>query len=374
MKLLHLGDLHIGKIIYKFSMIPDQRHVLEQVKNIAVENNVDVVMISGDVYDKNTPSVEAVKLFDEFLTDLVKLNLKVLIISGNHDSAERLSFASSLIEASDVYISKQLTGDVKKVTFDDEHGNVNFYLLPFIRPIDVRSIYPDEKITDYNQAVAKVVSEMNIDKSQRNVILSHQFITNAKVSDSELLSVGGLDNVEADIYKDFDYAALGHIHSPQKMAENIRYSGSILKYSFSESRYDKSVPIIDIKEKGSVDVSLVPLVPLHDMIEIEGEYNDIMSPDFYKNIDTESYVRVILTNDTAEPDAMNKLRIIYKNIMHVDYNNITKNHVTVLKEIDESVQKSPVEFVKNFYEEMYGKSMCEQQEKYLADTIEEIWR
>ncbi len=374
MKLLHLGDLHIGKIICKFSMIPDQKHILEQIKNIAVENNVDVVMISGDVYDKNTPSVEAVKLFDEFLTDLVKLNLKVLIISGNHDSAERLSFASSIIEASDVYISKQLTGEVKKVTFDDEYGNFNFYLLPFIRPVDVRSIYPDEKITDYNQAVAKVISEMNIDKSQRNVILSHQFITNAKVSDSEMLSVGGLDNVEADLYKDFDYVALGHIHRPQQIAENIRYSGSILKYSFSESNYDKSVPIIDIKEKGSVDVSLVPLVPLHDMIEIEGEYNEIMSPDFYRSIDTESYVRVILTNDTAEPDAINKLRIVYKNIMTVDYNNVTKNHVTVIKEIDESAQKSPVEFVKNFYEEMYGKSMCEQQEKYLADTIEEIWR
>lgn len=374
MKLLHLGDLHIGKTIFKFSMIPDQRHILEQVKNIAVENNVDAVMISGDVYDKNTPSVEAVKLFDEFLTKLVKMKLKVLIISGNHDSAERLSFASSLIEASDVYISKQLTGDVKKVTFDDEYGNINFYLLPFIRPVDVRSIYPDEKIEDYNQAVAKVVSEMNIDKLQRNVILSHQFITNAQVSDSEMLSVGGLDNVEADIYRDFDYAALGHIHKPQKIAENIRYSGSILKYSFSESKNNKSVPIIDIKEKGNVDISLVPLVPLHDMIEIEGEYNEIMSPDFYKNIDTESYVRVILTNDTAEPDAMNKLRIVYKNIMTVDYNNITKNHISVLNELDESAQKSPVEFIRNFYEEMYGKSMCEQQEKYLADTIEEIWR
>lgn len=370
---MHLADLHIGKKVSGFSMIDEQKAVLEQIKKIASDNDVSVVMIAGDVYDKNTPSAEAVTLFDDFLTSLVKMNIKVLIISGNHDSIERLSFASALMESSNVYISKQFNGDLKKVTFEDDYGNINFYLLPFIRPIDVKNAYENTDIQDYNDAVKKIISKNPIDTLQRNVILSHQFITNAEISDSEMLSVGGIDNVEAENYKNFDYAALGHIHKPQKIRDNIRYSGSILKYSFSECKIDKSVPIIDMQQKGSTTIELFPLIPKHDMIEIKGTYNELMSPDYYKNIDTQSYVHVILTNDTAEPDAMNKLRTVYPNIMKIDYCNITTESEQEIEDSQDLLVAKPIEFVRNFYEEMYGKSMNDNQEKYINNIIEEIW-
>lgn len=373
MKIMHLGDLHIGKKVKGFSMIEDQKIILEQIKAIVKENNVSCVMIAGDIYDKNTPSVEAVTVFDKFLTDLVKMNLKVLIISGNHDSVERLSFASSIMEASSVFISRHISEGLKKVTLEDEYGKINFYMMPFVRPVDVRQLYPDEKISDYNQAVQKIISEISLDTSERNIMLAHQFITNADTSDSELLSVGGLDNVDAENFRDFDYTALGHIHKPQKISDKIRYSGSILKYSFSEIKINKSVPIIDIKEKGNIEISLIPLKPHYEMIEIKGKYNELMSPDFYKNIDRESYVYGILTDETAEPDAVNKLRSVYKNIMGVEYDNITTEEKQVVQSSSMPLEINPIDFVKGFYNEMYNKSMNREQEEYIRKNVEKVW-
>jgi len=373
LKILHLGDLHIGKKVNGFSMLEEQRNIFEQIKGIISENNIETVLMAGDIYDKNSPSVEAVTLFDSFLTALVKMNLNVLIISGNHDSVERLSFASSLMETSKVYITKSLTDKLKKVTLTDEYGNINFYLMPFLRPCDVKAIYKDDSIKEYNQAVAKVLSETSVNTDERNIILSHQFITNAETSDSEILSVGGIDNVDAENYSDFDYVALGHIHKPQKITDKIRYSGSILKYSFSEAKINKSVPVIDIKNKGDMKIDLIPLTPLHDMIEITGTYNELMSPEFYNKIDTKSYIHIILTNETAEPDAMNKLRSVYKNIMKVDYSNITTENNCIIDDTKDLDDTKPIEFVKSFFEEMYGKSMNEKQADYLENTIEGLW-
>ncbi|MGN0613563.1 MAG: exonuclease SbcCD subunit D [Porcipelethomonas sp.] len=370
---MHLGDLHIGKKVNRFSMLEDQKFVLDQIIKIADEENVSVAVIAGDVYDKSMPPTEAVTIFDEFLTELVRMGVKVLIISGNHDSVERLSFASKLIEKSSVYISRQFSGKVQKVTFSDEFGNVNFFMLPFIRPVDVRSVCPEEEIKDYNQAVSKAVSQIAIDTSERNIIIAHQFITNAQTSDSELLSVGGLDNVEAEIFRDFDYTALGHIHKPQKITNRMRYSGSILKYSFSEIGIEKSVPIIDMREKGRMEIKLCSLKPLHDMIEIKGKYNQLMSPDFYEEIDRDSYIHAVLTDSTHEPDAINKLRCIYKNIMVLDYEKRSAVQSACKAVTDQELELKPIEFVGSFYKEMYGKDMCGKQEEYLKKIIEEVW-
>ena len=294
MKLIHLSDLHIGKKIYGYSMLEDQKHILNQILNIIKDVNPDGIIIAGDVYDKSVPPSEAVTEFDDFLYMLSKFDKPVFIISGNHDSAERLAFGARIMSDKKIYFSPVYTGNISPIECKDEYGSVFFYLLPFIKPNDVKKRFPDAQLngSNYSDAVRFAVEQMNIDPSKRNVLVTHQFVKGASKSDSEEpCSVGGTDEVAADIFDIFDYTALGHIHRPQNIGKsNLRYCGTPLKYSFSEENQNKSVTVVDIREKGVADVSTIDLYPLRDMRTVEGEFENIRNSSNY----TEDYVRVIL--------------------------------------------------------------------------------
>ena len=377
MKFIHLGDLHIGKRVNDFLMLNDQEYVLEQIINIIKEENIDGVLIAGDVYDKQVPALEAINLFDNFLTLIANMNVKVFIISGNHDSAERLSFAGRLIEKSGVYIAPMFEGNVIKHTVKDEYGNIDIYMMPYVKPIHVKKYYPDSEIDNYNDALKCVMESVEVDENNRNIIIAHQFVTGATVCESEELSIGGLENIDASIFDKFDYVALGHIHGAQKVQrDTLRYSGTPLKYSFSEINHKKSVTIVDIKDKkdSKVDISinLKELKPLHDMRKIKGTYDEITLKDNYINTDTRDYLHIVLTDEEDIPDAIGKLRAIYPNIMKLEYDNSrtrSNNKIDVINDIEE---KSPLELFKELYELQNNQEVSEEQENYLMDIFESI--
>lgn len=374
MKFIHLSDLHIGKRVNEFSMIEDQKYILLEILSIIEKEGADAVLISGDIYDKSQPSNEAVNLFDEFIFRLSKLNVKTYIISGNHDSAEKLSFAYRFIEKSNVFISPVYNGEIKKHTLFDEWGKVNIYMLPFIKPINVKLQFEDEEISSYTDAIKVAIKHMDVDENERNIILSHQFVTGAIRSDSEEISLGGTDNVDVCAYDGFDYVALGHIHSPQKLVrDTVRYSGTPLKYSFSECRHNKSVTVVEMKEKGNVSITQIPLVPMRDMVEIKGKYDEVMAKSFYENLNADKdYFHITLTNEEDVADALLKLRTVYKNIMKLDYDNKrTRAAATVGATVSQS--KSPLELFDELYEMQNGAKPSEEQEAVLLSLIKEIW-
>ncbi len=369
MKMIHLSDLHLGKKVNEFSMLEDQRYILKEILEIIDDESPDAVLIAGDIYDKPIPSAEAVELFDEFLVSLAKRRQEVFIIAGNHDSAERLAFGNRLIDASGIHISPVYDGTVKSATLEDEYGEVNIYLLPFIKPVHVKRFFPEEEIVTYTDALHAAIRVMDIDKTKRNVILAHQFVTGALRSDSEEVSVGGLDNVDASVFEDFDYTALGHIHGPQDIgSEKVRYCGTPLKYSFSEKDHQKSVSVLELGEKGDLTVRCIPLHPLHDMKEVRGSFDELL-----KNERSEDYYRVILTDEEDIPDALNDLRKVYPNLMRLDYDNTRTRHQAVLDNIEDLEDKSPEELFEEFYQKQNGTVLNEEQRKYLAGLIEEIW-
>ena len=295
MKLIHLSDLHLGKRVNGFSMLKDQEYILDEILSIIDVECPDAVLIAGDVYDKSIPPAEAVDLLDFFLVELVKRELPVFIISGNHDSADRLSFASQLIERSKVYISTKYTGVVSPITLEDKYGPVNFFLLPFIKPVHVRQAFPELCIENYTDAVAVAIAHMPINPEHRNVLVTHQFVAGAARCESEEISVGGSDSVAYSVFAPFDYVALGHIHGPQNIKDSrIRYSGSPLKYSFSETKHRKSATIVELGAKGVLAVRQIPFTPLHDMIELKGSYNELAARAFYEDLDTNAYVHAVL--------------------------------------------------------------------------------
>lgn len=374
MKCIHLSDLHIGKKVNEFSMLEDQAYILTKIINIIDEQNVETVFIAGDVYDKSVPPIDAVNLFDDFLVRLSKRNLKVFIISGNHDSAERLAFGGRLMNQSGIYVSPLYHGDIQPITIQDEYGDLNVYLLPFIKPAHVRHSLEIE-VSSYNEAVEKAINHMNIDTSKRNVLLAHQFVTGAIRSDSEEISVGGSDNVDAHLFKEFDYVALGHIHRPQKcIYDYIRYSGTPLKYSFSEANHHKSVTIIDMQEKGNLSIEQIPLIPKRDMVELKGTYNELVAKSFYEHTTyQEDYVHITLTDEEDILDALAKLRVIYKNIMKLDYDNQRTRHQSELSLSDAVEEKTPYEHFSDFYEMMNGQSLNDEQSAFMQQLIESIW-
>ncbi len=374
MKFIHLSDLHIGKRVNEFSMIEEQKYILLEILSIIEKEEADAVLISGDIYDKSQPSNEAVNLFDEFIFRLSKLNVKTYIISGNHDSAEKLSFAYRFIEKSNVFISPVYNGEIKRHTLEDEWGKVNIYMLPFIKPINVKLQFEDEEINSYTDAIKVAIKHMDIDENERNIILSHQFVTGAIRSDSEEISLGATDNVDVCAYDSFDYVALGHIHSPQKLVrETVRYSGTPLKYSFSECRHNKSVTVVEMKEKGNVSITQIPLIPMRDMVEIKGEYDEIMAKSFYENLNTDKdYFHITLTNEEDVADALSKLRTVYKNIMKLDYDNKRTRAVTTVG-ATASRNKSPLELFDELYEMQNGTKPSDEQEAVLSSLIKEIW-
>ena len=323
MKIIHLADLHIGKRVNEFSMIDDQKYILNQILKIIDKEKPDAVIIAGDVYDKQVPSIEAVELLDSFISDISKRKTTTFIISGNHDSAERLAFGSSLMAMGKIYISPVYNGKISKYTLKDDFGSANFYLLPFVKPSHVKRFFPDEKIESYTDAIKVVVDNLKLDTSEINILIAHQFVTGASRTESEEISVGGLDNVDASVFEDFDYVALGHIHRPQKIGtERIRYCGTPLKYSFSEVNDTKSVSIIEINSKEDFNLRTIPLVPKRDMRKIRGTYEELITKTSYESTNTDDYIHVTLTDEFNVADAIQKLRVIYKNIMKLEYDNM----------------------------------------------------
>ena len=373
MKIIHLADLHLGKRVYEFSMCEDQKYILNQILQIIDEKKPDCIIIAGDVYDKSVPPVEAVELLDYFLIQLSNRKLPVFIISGNHDSPERLAFGSSLMESSKVFVSPAYDGTVKKISLNDDFGAVNFYLLPFIKPTTVRQFFPDEKIEDYNDAVKAALKNLEFNKKERNVLIAHQFVTGAQTCDSEEKTVGGMDNVSAELFYDFDYTALGHIHGPQKIIrENIRYSGTPLKYSFSECNHKKSVLFVELKEKENFSYECIPLKPLKDLREIKGSYDQIMLKKNYENTNTEDYVHITLTDEEDIPEVFSKLRTVYKNLMKIDYDNLrTQSYMNISENTVETA--SPLELFERFYELQNNSQLDEDSRKFLISQMEEIW-
>ena len=373
MKLIHLSDLHIGKRLSELSLIEDQKHILTKIIDIIKDEKPDAVIIAGDVYDKSVPSAEAVSLFDDFLCKLSEGGLQTFIISGNHDSPERLAFGSQIMRHRGVHISPVYDGKVVPVPVNDRYGTVNIWLLPFIKPVHVRSIFPDEPADSYTEALAAAISHMDIDKSERNVLVTHQFVTGASRSESEDISVGGSDNVDASVFSGFDYVALGHIHGPQNVGgNNIRYCGTPLKYSFSEAGHEKSVTVVKLAEKGNLTIRTVPLVPLHDMREIRGTYMEVTAKSFYDGTARDDYIHMILTDEEDIPDAMNKLRVIYPNILKLDYDNKRTRHTDRLTSADAAgaaENKSPLELFDEFYRKQNGQPMSSQQSEFIEDLI-----
>lgn len=375
MRFIHLSDLHIGKRVNEYSMIEDQEYILKQIINIIGEQKPDGVIIAGDVYDKSVPSAEAVTLFDDFLVKLSKRNLYVFVISGNHDSPERIAFGGKLMEASKIYMSPVYDGGLSPITLEDEYGKINVWMLPFIKPVHVRKFNEDAEICSYTDAMRVAIDNLNIDVNKRNLMITHQFVTGAERTESEEISVGGTDNVDVSVFNVFDYTALGHIHRPQNCkSEKVRYSGTPLKYSFSESKDNKSVTIVELKEKGNLSVDTIPLKPMRDMVEIKGKYDEIMLRDFYKNTSLqEDYVHITLTDEDDIPDAIGKLRTVYRNLMKLDYDNLRTRNMNSIDGAENVEKKSPYEHFSDFYEKQNNQPMNDNQSNFVKRLIEEIW-
>ena len=372
MKLFHLSDLHIGKRVNEFSMIEDQKYILTQILYAADQEKPDGILISGDVYDRTIPTAEAVQVFDAFLTRLSEQKIPAFIISGNHDSAERLAFGSSLMWKSGIYFSKVYDGTVEKIPMQDAYGTVWIYLLPFLRPSTIRHALPEraEEVQSAADAVRIALEQTKIDEKERNVLLAHQFVTGAKRCDAEELQVGDVDQIPAELFASFEYVALGHIHSPQKVGrETVRYCGAPLKYSFSEAGQEKSITVVELKEKGSVDLRTIPLKPLHDLRKIRGMYLEVTAKSFYENRDCEDYLQVTLTDEEDVPDGMAKLRTIYPNLMRLEYDNKRTRSNAEVRAAERVEEKSELELFQEFYELQNNQSMTEVQEQFVEELL-----
>lgn len=372
MKLFHLSDLHIGKRVNEFSMIEDQKYILTQILYAADQEKPDGILISGDVYDRTIPTAEAVQVFDAFLTRLSEQKIPAFIISGNHDSAERLAFGSSLMGKSGIYFSKVYDGTVEKIPMQDAYGTVWIYLLPFLRPSTIRHALPEraEEVQSAADAVRIALEQTKIDEKERNVLLAHQFVTGAKRCDAEELQVGDVDQIPAELFALFEYVALGHIHSPQKVGrETVRYCGAPLKYSFSEAGQEKSITVVELKEKGSVDLRTIPLKPLHDLRKIHGTYLEVTAKSFYENRDCEDYLQVTLTDEEDVPDGMAKLRTIYPNLMRLEYDNKRTRSNAEVRAAERVEEKSELELFQEFYELQNNQSMTEVQEQFVEELL-----
>ena len=374
MKLIHLSDLHIGKRVNEISMLEDQEYILLQILQIIDDEKADAVLICGDVYDKSVPSAEAVTLFDDFLCRLAQRKIPVLIISGNHDSPERLAFGNRLLELGGIHISPVYDGNIRSVTLTDEHGEAVFWLLPFIKPTHVKRFYPDEGIESYTDAVRVALEKMPVDTSKRNILLTHQFVTGSVTCDSEELSVGGSDNVDAAVLEAFDYVALGQIHGPQNIGSNrIRYCGTPLKYSFSESAHHKSVTLVNLGAKGSLELQLRPLQPRRDLRQLRGSFAQLTDKGFYQGTATHDYLHIILTDEEDVPEAVGQLRVIYPNLMKLSYDNTRTRTNQTVDGAEDVQRKSPLELFDELYQLQNNQPMSERQRSFTLELIESIW-
>ena len=371
---MHISDLHIGKRVNDFSMLEDQAYIFDQIQSIIMQEKVEGVLIAGDIYDKAVPSAEAVQLFDDFLTELAAKKLPVFLIYGNHDSPERLAFGADLLRHSNVHVSPVYNGKIEPIIVEDAYGELAVYLLPFLKPAYVKHAFPEAEIGSYEEAVSYALSRISVDTNRRNLMVAHQFVTGAAVCDSEELFIGGQDNISASLFADFDYVALGHIHGPQHIEqETVRYCGTPLKYSFSEVNHKKSVTIVELKEKGTVELTTVPLIPKRDMRKIKGTYLEVTSKSFYENSNTEDYLHITLTDEENVPDAMGKLRSIYPNLMKLEYDNKRTRENQSIDQCGEMEEKSPLDLFQEFYTLQNNQEMTEEQNEFIKNLMEKIW-
>lgn len=375
---MHLADLHLGKRVNGFSMMEDQEYILNRILEIMEEEQPDGLLIAGDVYDKTIPPAEAVRRMDDFLTAVEAKHVPVFLISGNHDSAERVAFGHQLMQGSGIWISPVYDGTIRHHTLEDRWGEVNIYLIPFLRPSVVRSFFPDVEIEDYTDALRTIIEDLQVDTSRRNVVLAHQFVTAAgalpETCDSEQLSVGGLDRVDGSVFSPFDYTALGHLHGPQRVgSETIRYAGSPLKYSFSELHQKKSVTVVELRAKGETEIRQIPLQPRREMTELRGTFEEILEEARKKGEPQTDYYHMILTDETDVVDALSRLREYYPNIMLLDYDNRRTRSQKEVEQLDRVEERTPGELFAALYEQQNGQEMDSDRKEYLDGLIREIW-
>ena len=374
MKLIHLSDLHLGKRIYECSMLEDQAYILSQILELVDAEQPDGVLLAGDIYDKPVPPAEAVQLFDRFLVELAERGLEVYVISGNHDSPERIAFGARLMDRSGIHVAPVYCGEVVPFSWQDAYGTVKLYLLPFLKPIQARRHFGDG-IDSYTEALRAAISHMAPDPTARNVLVTHQFVTGAQRTESEELVVGGSENVDAGVFAPFDYVALGHLHRPQHCgAAHIRYCGSPLKYSFSEAKDQKSLTVVELLEKGRVLCRTVPLVPKRELVELRGRYAELTLRSFYENTGwQEDYIHITLTDEEDIPDALGKLRSIYHRLMKLDYDNTRTRTNQLIGGALELEAKSPFTLFAEFYELQNNQPLSEAQTDYLNERIAATW-
>lgn len=380
MKLLHLADLHLGKILQEQSLIEDQEYMLNQIIKLIKKENVETVLISGDVYDRSVPPSEAVNLLDSFLKTLIKeLKIKVFIIAGNHDSKDRLGFGSKIFEDEGLYIESKYTGNLRKVELQDEYGKLNIYMLPFVKPVEVKQFFEDDLENNYNIAINKIIGKEEINKRERNIILVHQFVTAGTIeperTESEVLSLGGIENVDVSNFNDFDYVAIGHVHRPQKIGrDTARYAGTMLKYSFSEINHNKTVSIIEIKEKGDININLVQLNPLRDMREIKGPLEELIKPENYECGNTNDYIKAVIINEEPVYDAIGQIRRIYPNTLKLEIrnsktiNNVEEQNIN----LENIKKKTELELFADFYKSQNNVELDERQTEIIKNIISEV--
>ena len=378
MKVLHLADLHIGKNILEQSMIEDQEYMLKQIIEKIKEEKIEVILISGDVYDRSIPTSEAVNLLDDFFKILIKdLKLKVFVISGNHDSKERLNFGSKIFENEGLYICTNYNGNIKKIELEDEFGKFNIYMLPYIKPVEIRRYFEDAEINTYNNAIKYIMEKEKINENERNIILSHQFVTAGTIEpekcESETLYLGGTENVDISNYNKFDYVALGHIHGPQRIGrDTARYAGTMLKYSFSEVNQKKALTIVEFKEKGDIEIKLVPLKPLRDMRVIKGTIEELIKKENYKDTDTQDYIRAIITNENAVYDAIGQIKRIYPNTLRLDIENSKMSlNIENKSDIDNIKKRDELELFNEFFIFQNNQELNDMQIQIIKEIIEE---
>lgn len=373
MKAAHISDLHLGRRLHQSPLIGDQRMILQEIQEILTGQDVDVLIIAGDVYDKPVPPAEAVTLFDEFLVALTGQGIQVLVISGNHDSPERIAFGARLMEKSGVHLSPVYNGEIEPVVLADAYGETAFYLIPFLRPAHVRHFFPEEQIETYADAMKCVIGHLVLDPERRNIAVAHQFVTGASVSGSEELSVGGLDEIPASVFDGFDYVALGHIHGMQQVAgKPVYYSGTPLKYSFSEAEQKKYVQILEMKEKGDIRISKEELIPPREMMVLRGSFEELTdSSCVEKNAD--AYIRAVLTDEIEIVNGYYKLKMLYPNLLQMEYDNTRTRGKRENWHPEAEKELTPELLFEQFYEEMNHQPLTGEQMAYFRQKTEKIW-
>lgn len=378
MKFLHISDLHLGKQLAEYSLLEDQRYILRQILDIVADRQPDAVVVAGDLYDKPVPPAEAVTVLDWFITSLTEMGVALLMISGNHDSPERLDFGSGLFEEKGVYLVGQFNGAPKKVTLGKPDDQADFYLLPFIRPGNVRPFYPDEEIKSYDDAMRCVMKHLTLSKEIPSVLIAHQFVTAGGVSpersESEVISLGGTDNVDVSNFISFQYVALGHIHRPQRLTrDSVRYAGSPLKYSFSEAEYDKSVVMVTLNGMEEPSIELIPLVPMRDLRRIRGPLDKLLSDEVAAASNREDYLHVTLTDTEPVADPLYRLRQVYPNIMRLSFSSSLEEEEVEIAACEEVEHRTPPQLFAEFYSQMQGEPLSEEDGKLVLRLMEKVW-